>query len=262
MADEKQREAHAFRNPDGSRATWVVPVPAWRKWAVFGACSAPGLALFATMAVGQIQKGLDLENAVIVTVFALLFVGWGYELFGKARPTKRLYSTEWQPIPNRERYKRAAKWLGASLVLGTFFVWALFATKAESSQYLWPAACYLIFGIPGVYHLTQHRELMLTKQALAAKAYYTKLDEKPLQTNRVADALEGGGVRGYRARLGRLLARRSTRYVLAVIAFGLAWYLAMDEPHTKNGTTAAWLSLFAGVALAWDPLRWLLIRTH
>lgn len=247
-----------FSNPDGTRATWVVPIPAWRRWAVFAACSAPGLALFVLMVVGQIQNGLHLENAVIVTVFTLLFLGWGYALFQKVSRKRRAYSTMWIPIANRERYKRAAKWLGASLVLGSFFVWALHATKAEGSQYLWPLACYLIFGIPGVYHFTQRRELMLTKQALAAKAYYTKLDAAPPQTNRVVDAAEGLVVRGYRATLGRLLGRRSSRYVLAVIALGLAWYLAFDEPRTKNTTTAAWLLLFTGLALAWDALLWLL----
>ena len=245
-----------FVNPDGTRATWVEEIPKVRRRVIFSACAAPGVILTVWSWIEQASNNAAFGQYLVALLPFAFFAWLGYVF--SAESLRRKYSVHTVSIPHRERLILASKWIAGGLLCGGFFLWNTFSLHTLGEQWWAPTLATLIFCVPGIYHYLRKRQPVMTPEAIKAKSYYTALTKqlnaaKPAK----ADVVERTALWVYERTFVRAFGRRGARYVLAVAAFGLAGYLALNGT-TKNESTWAVLAAVGGALLAWDALLWLI----
>lgn len=242
-----------FRNPDGSLASWVEETSPLRRWTITVLWALPGAVFTVLIWVGQAEGHAEPWQYILGLIPFAFFAFCGHAASPRLR---RKYSMTNVVVPHGERLKQASKWTGAGLLLGGLYFIATNGTEKE--RWVGAAIAFSIFAVPGLVQYLHVRRLALTPEALKAKSHYIALTAQQKAAKEAKNQIVERAVgKAYDATLVRAFGRRGARYVVAVVAFSIAGYLAINGT-SKNESTWALLLAIAGAMFAWDALLWLI----
>lgn len=223
-----------FRNPDGTLATWLEPVPLANRRRAFAKWFGGGLLLALALWGSQYSNGVLGQDYFLVGLAPLalgaLFGVWGYR-----QVDVRRYSTTRVQYTTKQRLRRAA--LYWALSIGMFAViWSIQLGHEQFDGYwgyAWPALIPLVVGT-GLY--LRRGEVTLTAAATEAKAALEAQDKALAETRQAGPTA-----------FDNFVASPWFRYPCAVALCGVAYYFAAESPSKHSEWLAVAALVFAGI---------------
>lgn len=232
---------NAVERPAGQPASWIEPISTRRRLFAFIWRAGLGCGISAWIAFHDIEEGVSGAQWLWAVGFLAAGLVTGMIAFGKLEA--RVYETTVVQYSTRDRLKRAAKWFLPGVAI-LAFVWGVLLLDDQFTYRWWLAwpTMLPIFASLVIY-------LRRSERVLSGPGQYARQQEKAAKGNRWQLLYD---------RVDALVTKGLVRYLIAALCFYGSYYFAF-EYKDKRAALLALFSLIAGLALARELGKWLLI---
>lgn len=240
-AEREQDGERAFRNEDGTPATWLEVKPERTRRQAFAWCAGIGLALALALWILQYTNGaLDLARGW----FGILPIAIGLALGSLAYRNStyvRRYTSARVRYTARKRFARAFKWWFASIAIACL-IWWVQSEHAQFTEYWWYAWPVLPFFLVGTGLFLRRNGEELSPAAKKAKTYFNMLEQQASASSNHFD---------------EFIELPLVRYPIAALCLYGAYYFGVESTHPNAGWGAVAALIVAGVC-ARELSKWIL----